>query len=204
VHGLELVDPDAVGWRGGALVSESAIQREEWRPVVGYEGRYEVSSWGRVRSIDRYVEHNSRWGLQRRIVNGRMLRLRIINGGYYCICAWKDGKPRYPHVAHMVAEAFIGPRPRGNIQVCHNDGNPKNNAVGNLRYDTIKNNHADKRKHGTAVFGQKTYNAQLTDDLVKQIRAHRGRKPLSQLARELGISYPALIQARRGYTWRHV
>lgn len=64
---------------------------------------------------------------------------------------------------------FIGPRPQ-KYHGCHNDGNPENNRLENLRWDTCKGNHADKKKHGTWQVGERNGFHKLTDDVVREIK----------------------------------
>ena len=103
---------------------------ENWRAVVGYEGFYEVSDSGLVRSVDR-LSHSLKRGVQR--IKGRMLKPGIASNGYPSVALCRDGKPRTHNVHAMVAEAFIGPRPEGKV-IDHIDQDRANPKVGNLRY----------------------------------------------------------------------
>ena len=111
---------------------------ETWRDVPGYEGRYSVSDHGRVMSFQRGNGKTS----------GEVMRQRIDKNGRPIVGLWKNRKRRIVRVSTLVASAFIGPCPDG-LEVCHNDGDEGNNAVGNLRYDTHKNNCLDRIQHGT-------------------------------------------------------
>lgn len=122
---------------------------EEWRPVVGYEGYYEVSNIGRVRSTTRLDNR----GRQK---TGRVLRAGIAANGYLLVSLWRDGVASSRTVHSLVAEAFIGPRPQG-MDVCHADGDRLNPVVTNLRYDTRAANLADARVHGTLSGLRKTH-----------------------------------------------
>lgn len=116
---------------------------EEWRAIPGFEGSYEVSSHGRVRSLDRIVLHKD--GNQRRCT-GRVLRPNRDTRGYLRV-ALSSGRP--VHRIHvLVLEAFVGPRPPGG-SACHSDGNQLNNHVSNLRWDTQSENINDAVRHGT-------------------------------------------------------
>lgn len=118
-----------------AVQTQVAADNEVWRPIVGFEGRYEVSSFGRVRGLPRVVHFTSKWGTAASyFINGGIIKPRSIKGGYLGVCLCQDGQ-NWKHIAHLVAAAFIGPRPPGN-DVCHNDGNCTNNHADNLRYDT--------------------------------------------------------------------
>lgn len=77
---------------------------ESWKPVVGYEGLYEVSDLGRVRSLDRVVKgkRNSKWERK-----GRILQQVNRGNGYYAVCLHKSGTQKMHHVHRLVAVAFI-------------------------------------------------------------------------------------------------
>lgn len=127
---------------------------EEWRPVYGYEGYYEVSNIGRVRTVARTIIRSN--GAPRPVP----ARIRIVSvnrGGYEQLSLAKDGVHKMARVHRLVAEAFLGPGPEG-TDVCHFDGNRRNNRVENLRHDTRSANLLDKRRHGTAKkFGRNTH-----------------------------------------------
>jgi hypothetical protein len=104
-------------------------------------------------------------------------------------------------VHQLVAEAFLGPCPEG-MEVCHSDGNRANNALSNLRYDTRKNNHADKRLHGTHLVGDTCPASKLTAGDVLAIRA--SDKRASELAREYGVSDANIHCILKRKSWRHI
>lgn len=123
---------------------------EQWRPVVGWEGLYEVSDMGRVRSTDSIVDERDRWGgVRSRAVKGRILSTTPVKRhGYPRLTLSRNGRRRPVKVATLVAEAFIGPRPAG-MEVCHWDGDRVNSRLCNLRYDTPRANRMDSIRHGT-------------------------------------------------------
>lgn len=126
---------------------------EQWKPVNGYEGIYEVSSHGRVRSLDRTVTHSN--GQVHRL-KGKALRMTLNHYGYPFVDLRNQGKRRVRTVHSLVAEAFIGTRPEG-MEICHNDGNPTNNHAENLRYGTRSDNMLDRVEHGTDREAAKTH-----------------------------------------------
>lgn len=81
--------------------------------------------------------------------------------GYYR--ANINGKHRLVH--NLVLEAFVGSRPKG-MYACHNNGNPKDNRIENLRWDTPKNNVKDRNGHGTDQYGVKNPSAKYTDEQI--------------------------------------
>ena len=127
---------------------------EQWKPVRGYEGIYEVSSHGRVRSVDRTVTCSDG---HVRSHKGKVLSACLSKrGGYPLVSLCTQGKSQSHHVHSLVAEAFIGHRLEG-TEVCHSDGDPTNNHLDNLRYDTSSGNELDKVRHGTHYSAAKTH-----------------------------------------------
>ena len=126
---------------------------EKWLPVVGYEGDYEVSDLGRVRSLDRFDARGHR-------IQGRMLSLvaQAASGpsSRRTVSLHRGGRQSTRLVHHLVLEAFVGDRPDG-TEACHWDGDPSNNELSNLRWDSHKANEADKFRHGTHVNANKTH-----------------------------------------------
>jgi len=93
---------------------------EEWLPALGWEGYYEVSNLGRVRSLSRLTRYG-RWK------SGTILRLKLDDWGYFRARLCVDQRILNVRVASLVAHAFIGPRPPGKT-IDHKDGNKLNNA----------------------------------------------------------------------------
>ena len=126
---------------------------ERWKPVNGYEGIYEVSSHGRVRSLDRTVTRSD--GKVHRL-KGKVLSVRLDKYGYQIVDLYNHGKQQKRKVHSLVAEAFIGTRPEG-TEVCHNDGRKTNNHVDNLSYGTRSENMLDRVRHGRDHNAVKTH-----------------------------------------------
>lgn len=125
---------------------------EEWRPIVGHEGAYEVSDHGRVRSLDRIVHFPD--GRKRRAA-GRQLKPWLTTG-YPTVGIPGRDRNRKVFVHVLVLESFVGPRPDG-AACCHNDGNKQNNHLINLRWDTYSENNLDLVRHGTHFQASKTH-----------------------------------------------
>lgn len=125
---------------------------ERWLPVPGYEGYYEVSDQGNVRSIPRVV--NTKTGPRR--LPGRMLRQVPCRSGHIRLCLNKDGVPASVEVHRLVAAAFIGPRPDG-MFVCHWNDDPSDNRVENLRYATPAQNVSDAVRNKKHKNSKKTH-----------------------------------------------
>ena len=176
-----------------------SIVHERWMPVVGWEGVYEISSAGRVKSLERTA----------RIFGGhvRRVRERILSQGYsvgYKFVSLKNNRRLSIKVHRLVLEAFIGPCPHG-MECCHNNGDRTDNRLENLRWDTPRNNCGDAVKHGTSNRGERCFNSILTEPEVLQVRTLCGISDLSY--REIGgmygiaISTVCNIYKRRVWSW---
>lgn len=119
-------------------------ESEVWRQIPGYEGFYQVSSWGRVFSEPR------------RRTKGGLLSIKVGKRGYPAVALVREGKQVTREVHTLVAAAFIGPRPPG-MEVRHKDGDPLNPRAVNLVYGTRSENNRDAVMHGTNNQTAKTH-----------------------------------------------
>lgn len=174
---------------------------ETWRPIPGFEGSYEVSDLGRVRSLDRTSTQMGRWGflvhVRRR---GQTLRPGIASHGYSTVSL--SGASYCLH--ELVLHAFKGPRPFPEAVCRHLDGCKQHNVPANLVWGTRVENRKDADDAGASVRGEGYCTAKLTDNSAREIRRLKGIVSQSTLALHFGVS-PAAVQAvhdRR--TWKHV
>ncbi|MEY1677243.1 HNH endonuclease [Gordonia phage Malachai] len=128
------------------------MAEELWRPVVGYEGYYEVSDHGHVRSLDRLVEASDGRTLR---IQGRDRKLWRTPDGHLKTSLHKDGESRVPLIHRLVMDAFVGPCPLG-MEVCHRNGVGTDNRLSNLRYGTRSENSTDQVRHGVHNQARKT------------------------------------------------
>lgn len=172
---------------------------EVWKPVVGFEGLYEVSDLGRVRC------HPMARGKGR--TPGLVLSpSRIGKRGYLLVHLRRPGKKAKPVYVHtLVLEAFVGPRPSG-ADACHDpDPNPANCTLSNLRWDTRRGNLADKRGHGTQTRGEAHPVSKLTEaDVREMFRLRASGMTQAKIAHRFGVSHslPHLIFKRK--LWSHL
>jgi len=129
------------------------VTEEQWLDIPGYEGYYQVSDAGRIRSLDRTITYKNGKRYRKR---GRVLRPAIKAGGYLQVALNMNAEVVTPKVHSLVALAFLGERPAG-LQVCHNNGDPSDNRPENLRYDTPASNSADIIAHGNNRQRNKTH-----------------------------------------------
>lgn len=142
----------------GGLAVDATQHKETWRSVPGYEGIYEVSDQGRVRSLDRTVRQSNGnlLNLKGRVLSPGAHRINRRPTGKKVVALCVNGKGRTEFVHRLVLMAFVGPPPVG-TEGCHRDDEGSNNNLGNLYwgsrsenlYDAVRNNRhwAVKKTH---------------------------------------------------------
>jgi DNA-binding XRE family transcriptional regulator len=183
-------------------------ESEVWLPIAGYEGVYEVSDGGHVRSLPRVVERRWRDRIIRQPIRGRILKpVKNNDDGHYRVQLAKNGKNQNSLVHVLVLETFVGPRPgdSNEWQGCHGDGESANNSLANLRWDTRVGNETDKIAHGTRAEGEKNGHARLTGEDVKTIRIRRAAgDSQGKLAALFGVTRSAIAHIDQGNTWKSI
>jgi len=167
---------------------------ERWLPAVGYEGYYEVSDFGRVRSLPRRTASGLRGG---------QIRPGSPSSGHLAVGLSKDGRRQTVPIAQMVMQAFRGPRPPGNV-IRHGPGGAYDNRLVNLRYGTFRQNSDDQIRDGSLVCGDLSQSAKLTQDQVDVIRRRYlpGAVSQRQLAEEFGVQRQAISKIVNGIRWQ--
>ncbi len=131
------------------------METELWRCVAGFEWIYEISSNGRVRSLDRWIYHN--WNKSAHKIKGRILKTRINNCGYEDVRLYKQGRACTKFIHRLMSEAFI-PQPPGKNETNHIDGVKLNNSLDNLEWVTHSENMLHAYNHGLIVKLKKQIN----------------------------------------------
>ena len=165
-----------------------SLPDEIWKPVVGFEGTYEVSNFGRLWSVPRKHPRS-----------GRFLRYWVTPKGYR---KFKIGGvvsvTRYIHA--LVLEAFVGPRPEG-MEAAHLNGDPSDNRVENLKWVSSEENKLHQKQHGTQPLGSSHHTAKLTEENVQDIRRlRRGGMLWKEIAQRFGVSKNTARSAGYGLT----
>lgn len=166
---------------------------EEWRDIKGYEGLYQISNYGRARSLDRYIVDS--WGRKYKI-KGKIIKNRINRKRYLYTCLSKNGNIKDYQTHRLVADAFLDKNDfkycededlskidLNDLQVNHKDENKTNNNVDNLEYCTAK------------------YNIRYGTTIERRSNAIRGRKIYSLRKRvrcvETNTIYSGVIEAAK-------
>lgn len=167
---------------------------------MGFPG-YRVGDDGSVGSLWRPAGRAVGWKIGDQ---WRTTKLIIGDAGRPQVSLTRNKKLTYRRVCVLVATAFIGPCPNGMV-CCHRDDNPANNNLDNLRWGTIRDNSDDAIRNGRISRGSSHYNAELTEDIVREARTRvKAGESVWRLAEEFSVSKNALYIAvtRRG--WKHV
>lgn len=159
--------------------------REKWKAIPGFEGIYEISDCGRVRTVARVAEFSyARRGASSKKINvntprtikSKLVKTRKQNSGYLLACLYKDGKRKVYLVHRLVAISFV-PNPYNKPQVNHIDGDKENNCSDNLEW--VSN--GDNQRHKLYVLN----------------RCNGPHPPLSVICLETGVKYPSIAEASR-------
>lgn len=174
--------------------------QEVWRPVVGYEGLYEVSDTGQVRAPAKWTRGKA---------DSHYLRpprpIRQSKHRYWSVCLYRGGKKRTALVHLLVLEAFVGPRPSDKHVACHGEKGVDDNSVLNLRWDTQQANLADRHRDGTMTQGSAHGRAVLSEEQVRLIRRRVSQgEAQARVAKDFGVSASLVWRVVHNLLWTHV
>ena len=178
---------------------------EIWKDVVGFEGYFEVSNLGRIRSKDRIA--NKKNG-RTQVVKGKIRSINFSGNGYGRVTFTIDNKRATTHLVHrLVAIAFLE-RPEGCIEVNHKDMDKSNISVNNLEWVTPweNTNHAFKNKKIYRAKGSQNHKATLKEEDVLEIRKlyKTGKYRYKDIGEMFGVGYNVIGYIIRGKTWTHI
>lgn len=176
---------------------------EMWRDIRGYEGLYQVSNYGRVRSLDRVIEYYQPTAkkLVKTLFKGKILKSNFNYGsGHYQVLLCNNGEEKWHQVHVLVAEAFL-PNPSNCDIVHHKDHDTSNNRVENLEWLTKEEHDLG---HGTEK-SKVVYQYTLDGDLVAIWAS------ANEAARQLGYSQGNITmccqgkrKSHKGYIWSYI
>ena len=165
---------------------------ELWRPVKDFEGRYEVSNLGRVRSLPYMVPHIK----GTRTIPGRILTPKAQKSGHLLIqLGGRAGKKYFIH--RIVYETFVGDIPAG-LDIRHLDGNPTNNKPENLKPGTRVENAHDVYDYGGR------YRKLYRDDVIQIRHRLEAGEPQSRIAKDYNVSQETISNISTGKTFNYI
>jgi hypothetical protein len=169
-----------------------ACDAEFRRPVVGYEGTYDISV---------------KLGI-RRISTGRILKQWLDSHGCPRVNLYLRGKRETFLVAHLVADAFLPPKSPTDQVLRHLNDNPSDNRPENLAWGTYSDNMADSIRNGKCIRAKGSAHccAKLTEDRVREIRRSCAAGDCSQreMARQCGVHQSVISRIVLRQKWKHV
>lgn len=181
--------------------------KEIWKDIQGYEGLYQISNFGHVRSLKRFAKSKSH---SKRTVNPRLLKGGLDVDGYHLVSLYKKGKKKTFKVHRLVAKAFI-PNPNRYSQVNHKDENKHNNCVNNLEWCNCKYN----INYGTGISRRNFSNTNgkhsklvgqfnLNGKLIKRwpSAAEAGRHGFN--ANHIRECARGVLKTSRGFIWKYI
>jgi len=184
------------------------LHKEEWRPVISYEGIYAVSCLGRVKFLDKIKVMPN--GLLHINKKEKLRALKTTRLGYVSVSLYnRSNKKMKDHFVHrLVSQAFI-PNPENKPFINHKDGNKQNNRVDNLEWCTSSENVVHAIENGLLVVrkGSELYNAKLTEEKVMVIKRFYRRFPKTKqrdFAKRINLCHKQLSAILKNKTWKHV
>lgn len=173
---------------------------EQWKDIPGYEGAYQASTEGQVRSKDRTVVQRNRWGGSHiKMVPSQIIAPNRYHKGYASVVLYDINHESKRYEVHrLIAETFIGPKPDGH-HTHHINEDKTDNRVTNLRYE--------KAGHHVAIHvsGERCHSAQLTERQVIEIRVLlQSGHTLTSLAEQFKMSKGAISHIKQGRSWKHL
>lgn len=173
---------------------------EIWKDIIGYEGMYQVSNVGNVRSLDRLIKHY-KGGFS--LLKGFDSKKTPDKDGYLRSCLTRNGIKKTLKNHRLVALAFI-PNPENKPQVNHINGIKTDNRLENLEWATSKENvnHSYKIGLKTIIKGEKHNQSRITEKDVLEIRASNLSNRQLELIYNIKANYIASIKRR--CAWKHI
>lgn len=172
---------------------------EEWRDIKGFEGKYQISNLGRVKSLDRITNN--------RVFKSAVKKLQISNTGYHRVFLCLENRKSKPFSVHrLVAKAFLE-HIEGRDIVNHLDGNKLNNIVTNLEWVTVSENtlHSYKNKLQVMGIGENNPASKYTEDQIREVKRLSklglNRKEISNITK---VSKATIHLVLNNKSWAHV
>jgi hypothetical protein len=182
------------------ITTKEEALKEIWKDIEGYEGLYQVSNLGRVKSCKRKIK--TKYGVIR-AYKERILKTNFDAESYGRVCLHKLNCGKLTLVHRLVAEAFIL-NTTSEENVLHKNGNPKDNRVENLYWGSQKDNAEDRERHRKAK-NKLHHNCKFPEFIIKTIKfLYRNGIKKPQLSRWFGIKYTTICSICSDRSWKHI
>jgi len=183
-------------------MAEDLVHKEIWKDIPGYEGYYQVSNLGRVKSLSRTIQGGNRHCRFDKKLPEKIMAHRIGSLGYSLVTFCKNGVMKHISRHNLVLTTFVGPRPTG-YECAHLNGKPSDNRLENLIWATPKENNSHKIIHGTYCCGEQMPWAKLKRKDIKTIRSRREKgETYISIAKDYGVIDETIRHVIIGNTWK--
>lgn len=188
-------------------ISNGIPDYEVWKNAIGYEGIYQISNLGNVKSLERFfIKSCKKWNdFKQAVYMPQKIRNRRINpNGYITASFWMMGKPKHVLLHRLVAILFI-PNPNNFPQVLHKDDNPQNPRWDNLEWGTQSKNIQDAADRGRGFRGSKNGMAKLKESDIPIIRELLKQKiPTRKIGQMFNVAKSQIQGINHNRIWKHV
>ena len=190
------------------------MMEEIWKDIEGYEGIYQVSNLGRVRSLDRNVpNYNAAGYVGTKILRGKILKPhKMANNGYMEVHLKRNGQGNHGRIHRLVAEAFI-PNPGNLPEINHKDEDKTNNRADNLEWcdGQYNSNYGTRLIRISETMKGNYYNMRSVQQLSEDGKVIRTYPSVKEAAAQTGANESVIIrickgkkgQTAKGYRWRY-
>ena len=183
------------------MLNETFIN-EDWKDINGYEGKYQVSNYGRIKSFPKFIERKT----GSYFTKEKVLKCTLDNYGYPCVYLYSNGNVRHIKVHILVAKSFIE-NPNGYSDINHKDGNKTNNRIDNLEWCDRSHNIQHAYDNFLHKSGEEHNLSKLTWNEVNYIRENY--KPYDKefgqksLAEKFNVDRNTIWYILNNKTWNH-
>lgn len=173
---------------------------ECWKAIPGYEGIYEASTFGRVRSL-REISQRCNKLLPKPLIRKPVHASRDRRYEFYKL--YKNGTCVFRPAGRIFLETFTGRCPGDKYQASHLDGNPSNNRIGNLVWETAGDNNRRKKVHGTQPCGELTFMAKISNaDAMRAYNLVKSGISTAEVSRMFNVTRTAISKLCLGKSWK--
>ena len=179
------------------MTTQTQQQKEEWRPVVGFEGLYEVSNLGKVRSLDRRIKCKYFQNIKGKVLKPQLDK----QTGYLVIYLWREGLISRFTIHSLVAKMFLK-KPAARDEVNHKNGKKTDNKISNLEWTTRSKNMIHAHAIGLAPTGERHGGAKLKNNDISKIRFLSSVMTQDAIAKNFGVSQSIISGIISGKRWK--